>query len=239
MLRLLSSRLTYANTMSTIAVTLALSGVSYAAATLPSNSVGTSQIRTGAVTGAKVRAGSLLARDFARGQLRTGTRGPMGPAGPAGAAGQIGAKGVDGQNGAVAGYSASQDPGTSLNLPNQGAPVVVPGLSKTLPAGSYLASGTILAQDFIPNGQGAADVHCALTDTPSDGSAALSHTTRWLGSTTITQTGFGELPYGLAFTTNAASTLTVSCFDNNSVPSNTTATVQSGVLQVVQTSSNN
>ena len=99
--------------------------------------------------------------------------------------------------------------------------------------------GTILAQDFIPNGQGAADVHCALTDTPSDGSAALSHTTRWLGSTTITQTGFGELPYGLAFTTNAASTLTVSCFDNNSVPNNTTATVQSGVLQVVQTSSNN
>lgn len=60
-------RLTYANVVATIALFAALGGVSYAAATLPSNSVGTKQvqaeaIRTGkiaddAVTGAKLAQG--------------------------------------------------------------------------------------------------------------------------------------------------------------------------------------
>jgi len=59
---------------------------------LPANSVGTPQLKIGAVTGAKVRDGSLAAQDFQRGQLPVGPPGPKGapgqsgPAGPAGAA---------------------------------------------------------------------------------------------------------------------------------------------------------
>ena len=48
-------RLTYANIVSTMALFLALGGGAYAAATLPKNSVGTTQLRKAAVTRAKIR----------------------------------------------------------------------------------------------------------------------------------------------------------------------------------------
>jgi hypothetical protein len=66
------SRLTYANAMSTIAVFVALGGGAYAV-TVPRNSVGTKQLKAGAVTGAKVKNRSLLLSDFKRGQLVLGT----------------------------------------------------------------------------------------------------------------------------------------------------------------------
>ena len=61
------------------ALLLAVGGTSYAAITLPANSVGTKQIKKNAVTGGKVKNRSLKAVDFATGQL---PRGP--PACPAG-----------------------------------------------------------------------------------------------------------------------------------------------------------
>lgn len=84
-----------------VALFVALSGTSYAALTLPRNSVGPDQIRSDAVTSPKVKAGSLLASDFkASERLRlrglrgsvgaTGAAGPTGPTGAAGAAGPPG-----------------------------------------------------------------------------------------------------------------------------------------------------
>ena len=77
------------------ALIVALGGVSYAAATLPKNSVGTAQLRKKAVTGAKlkhnavtsakVKNGSLLAADFKTGQIPAGPKGPKGDTGPQGA----------------------------------------------------------------------------------------------------------------------------------------------------------
>lgn len=55
----LRNRITYANVMATIAVFIALGGVSYAAIKLPKNSVGTKQIKREAVNGAKVKIGSI------------------------------------------------------------------------------------------------------------------------------------------------------------------------------------
>lgn len=52
-----------------IALLVALSGASYAAVTLPRNSVGTPQLKKNAVVSVKVRNGSLKALDFAAGQL--------------------------------------------------------------------------------------------------------------------------------------------------------------------------
>jgi hypothetical protein len=73
------------------ALMVALGGVSYAAVTLPKNSVGSAQLRNGqvkradigknAVTAAKVKNGSLLAADFKAGQLVAGAPGPKGVAG--------------------------------------------------------------------------------------------------------------------------------------------------------------
>ena len=89
MIRRLTGRLSYANVMATIAVFIALGGSSYAALHLPRNSVGTKQIRTGAVRSSDVRNGALQPKDFsakAR-QALAGAAGPQGPAGPAGPAG--------------------------------------------------------------------------------------------------------------------------------------------------------
>jgi hypothetical protein len=71
-----------ATVIASIALLLALGGTSIAAVTaLPRNSVGTAQLKAGAVTSAKVRNGSLLRADFRPGQLQAGPPGPQGPSG--------------------------------------------------------------------------------------------------------------------------------------------------------------
>jgi hypothetical protein len=105
-------RVTPATVIACVALAVALGGTSYAAAVLPRNSVGTAQLKTGAVTSLKVANGSLLRLDFKAGQLpagpkgAAGARGAVGPAGPAGPAGPVGPTGPAGPTGA-AGASAS------------------------------------------------------------------------------------------------------------------------------------
>jgi hypothetical protein len=55
MLDALRRRLTYANVLAMVALFVALSGASYAAASLPRNSVGTKQLRKNAVTSSKIK----------------------------------------------------------------------------------------------------------------------------------------------------------------------------------------
>lgn len=55
MLRKIRSRLTYSNVVASMALFIALGGVSYAAVTLPKNSVGSSQVKKNAITGSKVK----------------------------------------------------------------------------------------------------------------------------------------------------------------------------------------
>jgi hypothetical protein len=84
----LRPRLTYANVIATLTLFLALGGgAAYAASHLGRNSVGTRQLKKNAVTGAKVRDGSLLAGDFRAGELPRGERGAAGERGPQGAPG--------------------------------------------------------------------------------------------------------------------------------------------------------
>src|SRR5205085_2170986 len=64
----LRSRLTYANVMSSIALFVALSGGAYALS-VPRNSVGSRELRPGAVTAAKVKHHSLTASLFRHGAL--------------------------------------------------------------------------------------------------------------------------------------------------------------------------
>jgi len=74
--------------MSTAAVFVALGGGAYAVS-VPRNSVGTTQLKANAVTGAKVKNRSLLLSDFKRGQVILGTAARADdqdpPAAPAGA----------------------------------------------------------------------------------------------------------------------------------------------------------
>jgi len=57
-------RLSYANVVATLALFIALGGSSYAALKLPRNSVGSAQIRSGAVHSSDVADGSLSAKDL-------------------------------------------------------------------------------------------------------------------------------------------------------------------------------
>ena len=127
--------LSFANLTSLMALTVALGGTSYAAITLPRNSVASTQIKAAAVknsdlganavTSGKVRNGALLAKDFKSGELprglpgangtngAPGTPGAAGPTGPQGPTGTVGAAtvqfeqaGVDLANGANQNYGA-------------------------------------------------------------------------------------------------------------------------------------
>jgi hypothetical protein len=74
-----------------LAFAVALGGTGYSAIVLPARSVGTKQLKKGAVVAAKVKTHSLLAINFKSGQLRPGRRGPRGANGLTGAAGPAGA----------------------------------------------------------------------------------------------------------------------------------------------------
>lgn len=92
------SRLSYSNVVATLALFVALGGTSYAAVKLPKNSVGSTQLRANAVTGAKVKNRSLTVDDLSA-SAQAKLRGPVGPVGPAGAAGKDGAAGATGATG--------------------------------------------------------------------------------------------------------------------------------------------
>ena len=98
------------------ALAVALGGTGYAATMLPAGSVGTAQLKNGAVVSAKVKNHSLRAVDFASGQLPAGETGPagaQGPQGPAGSAGPQGPAGPAGPKGDAGGQGWQGPPGFS------------------------------------------------------------------------------------------------------------------------------
>src|SRR4051812_18104514 len=87
-----------ATAIALVALFVALGGTGYAALKLPKNSVGTKQLKNNAVTGAKVKAGSLDASDFG-GTLPAGAQGAKGDTGAAGTNGTNGTNGAKGDKG--------------------------------------------------------------------------------------------------------------------------------------------
>src|SRR4051812_6344925 len=85
----MARHLSYANVMATLALFIALGGGAYALTTLPRDSVTTTQVKNG----------SLLGKDFKKGQLKAGPRGAAGLAGQAGSKGDKGAPGAAGAPG--------------------------------------------------------------------------------------------------------------------------------------------
>ena len=95
--------------IASIALLMALGGTSIAAVSaLPNNSVGTAQLKGNAVISSKVKNRSLLAVDFAQGEIPRGPRGPEGPPGAPGATGATGATGAAGPPGSVTKLTGSR-----------------------------------------------------------------------------------------------------------------------------------
>lgn len=93
-------RPTYAEITSTLALFLALGGVSYAAATLPANSVSSATIRNGQVRSADVASGSISASKLSKDlRAQLGVTSGKGADGTSGADGKNGTSGADGKNG--------------------------------------------------------------------------------------------------------------------------------------------
>jgi len=80
------SRPSFPTVISLIALFVALGGTSYAVIKLPARSVGNRELKSNAVTSAKIRAQSIARSDLSA-SARVGSRGPRGPAGPPGATG--------------------------------------------------------------------------------------------------------------------------------------------------------
>jgi Collagen triple helix repeat (20 copies) len=98
-----------------LALLVALGGTSAAAITaIPKNSVGSPQLRKGAVTSTDVRDGSLLGADFKAGGLPPGPQGapgPQGPKGDPGLPGPVGQPGPQGPKGDLGPPGPAGEPG--------------------------------------------------------------------------------------------------------------------------------
>ena len=146
----LRRHLSFANITSLMALVFAMGGTGYAL-TIPKNSVGTKQLRKNAVTGAKVKARTLRASDFALGQLPSGKPGAPGAPGATGQTGPAGAKGEQGVHGLPGVVGAITVARSDFGLPD----VATAGTSVPCPAGTRVIGGgssidaTLAASDGI------------------------------------------------------------------------------------------
>ncbi len=128
--------LTFANVIACLALFVALGGASYAATQLPKDSVGGRQIKRDAVTGVKVKDGSLQAADFGVGQIPAGPEGRTGARGAQGPRGEQGVEGVKGD----AGLRGPSDAYYAFDNP---ASVNEKEVTLAVPAGSYVVNGSM------------------------------------------------------------------------------------------------
>jgi Collagen triple helix repeat (20 copies) len=147
-MRAIRQRLTYANVIATLALFLVLGGGAYAATTLSPNSVGTAQLKSGAVT-----AGKIAQKTRRQLQGKRGVTGPQGPQGKTGARGATGAKGSTGATGArgATGATGASGQGPAVEVftkPAVPQPFVATGQVVAVPlaAGKYATSANVVVQ---------------------------------------------------------------------------------------------
>ena len=125
-------RFTYANVTSSIALFVALGGVSYAATALPANSVGSTQLKDSAVTSSKIANSTITSQKLNADTIKalkgqtgdrglTGLTGPQGVKGDTGATGPVGAKG---DTGSVGPQGVKGDTGSKGEAGAQGSSVI-------------------------------------------------------------------------------------------------------------------
>jgi hypothetical protein len=148
-------------------------------------------------------------------------QGPQGPQGEQGPGGPQGPQGVPGPSGtsSTAGFSASSGYVALSNRPD----VLVPAVSKILPAGNFIADGSVTVSVYAVD---ATDwlVTCEMTDTPAAG-PPVTDTVSWQAVTTYDvmfstpSSASNTLPFEEAIDSpNSASTLSLSCEAAGDIP---------------------
>jgi hypothetical protein len=141
------------------------------------NSVGTAQLKKDAVTGPKVKNGSLSAADFKPGTLQPGPAGPRGEKGDAGAKGDPGASGAKGDKGdrgpagapGISGYKVVLSNGMTLNPgQTQSAVASCPAGQRTIGGGFNGSSGAVVTVS-VPIGNQQAWATTARNDAATQG----------------------------------------------------------------------
>jgi hypothetical protein len=219
MRRSVRALISYGNVTGTLALFIALGGVSYAAVTLPDNSVGTNQIKNRSVTLGKI---DKKARKSLRGQTgKAGANGAAGAAGPPGAPGSQGDPGTTGQQG---GKGADGTPGAPGAVGPRGPSdvyTVGPASFATLTTSSDLSGQVAMAQKAVPVGKylviataqlqnasaSVARAKCVLSG--PNGASANAQGTIPVGPGQAS--GVSNLTVQMTVTAAAPSTLTLSC----------------------------
>jgi hypothetical protein len=153
--------------VASLALLISLGGTGYAAVALPKNSVGTPQLRTGAVTSLKVQDKTLRLVDFAplqRQQLKgaSGAAGSKGDKGEKGDKGDRGDKGDKGDKGNIgepglSGYQIVTKTGTSTTA-SVAVQATCPAGKRAIGGGGFTqtpAAGVTVQNSFpVPGGTG-------------------------------------------------------------------------------------
>ncbi|HEX4305079.1 MAG TPA: hypothetical protein VHZ54_03505 [Solirubrobacterales bacterium] len=156
-MKVVRDKFTYANVMVSVLAVLVLGGgTAWAATHLPKNSVGTGQLKRGAVTPTKL---SKAARTTLTGPVgAAGTTGPVGPTGPQGPQGKEGPRGGQGEPGtpALSGYTVVHE---SANMQ---ATYIIETVTATCPGGEHVFGGGggsfndhLLVRSSTPDGENA------------------------------------------------------------------------------------
>lgn len=173
--------LSFANIASLTALVVALGGTSYAAISIPKNSIGGAQIKKGAVansdlrsdavTAPKVKDGSLVRADFAAGELPAGPRGLTGEPGPKGDQGLQGIQGLVGTTGpaTVQHAQAAADLGDGLKA----------SYDVYCPAGQQAIAGGVRGDDTVSEATSVTSSRPAISATNSEPPANGEGFTGW------------------------------------------------------------
>jgi Collagen triple helix repeat (20 copies) len=232
-------RMSYANVVATMALVLAIGGgTAWAAhhyAISSTNQIAPSVLKKlHGANGKRGTAGVKGTRGTAGADGANGTSGTAGANGTNGTNGAIGSTGAAGANGAVAGYSAFTALATNFSV---GTNTLI--LSKALPAGNYILTGsvTFLAVSTAVTTQ--AEVACTLAD-PLAGAA--TDTSSYTGLTNVVLLGVdssvNSLSMNVAVNATAANTAKITCSDVFNTGNAYQVASQNASITAVQTTSN-
>ncbi len=166
-----------------------------------------------------------------------GSAGSNGIGGSSGSNGTEGKEGKAGTNGAVAGFAVGET--NSIDLAGVFF-AQIPGMSKQLPPGSFIASAYVDLDASTNVGGGEAGVICSLIDTPTGGFGVFNQGLWHSAISAPSSAPFadGQISIHLAFSANSPSTLSLACGEFQSAGTNLKINTSFGVIVAVQTSTN-